>query len=471
MATWYPGAMSYWKWVQAESYKDDITSTIKEQTNEIVANQQQTRQAISSRLDRIAAINYAGFENVTNAIEGLHSMLSYKLGLILQELEIQSGLLRDILHTLRNPLKTQVEEFYNDGCRLVRESILDKAIQKFNKVLNDLDDTHFLTHYQLGLLYLNGKTNDENVIDLKKANEHLITACRLGKGKAKTDSSFNPAVANAMFFTSLSFYFQLNNETDPLLDNAIKYAEEAIVYNPNLSQSYYHLGKYYSLSNQIEKMKLRLEKAIEIDRMYALDVNDEKTFDKNRNHVNLLLTKLRDQKAVISDSKLQVAKQLLNSLTVFDVQNTIYEDDIINYKQQLETATKFHNCKTYFGYLDSIPISESLNNTGNQLLSDLQLHVKTLKSEKSKGVLMSIWGAIWGPVIGGICGLCLGLIIGIPGCFVVAIKRDSGGAGERFLDNTSSICIFGGIIIGFIVGIAMGPSGYKSYVASKRKNK
>lgn len=304
MATWYPGVISYWEWLQAESYKDDITTTIKGQTNEIVANQKQTRQAVSDRLDRIATINYAGFENVTNAIEALHSMLNYKLGLILQELEIQSGLLRDILHTLRNPLKTQVEEFYNDGCRLVRESILDKALQKFNKVLNDLDDTHFLTHYQLGLLYLNGKTDDENVVDLKKANEHLITACRLGKGKAKTDSSFNPAVANAMFFTSLSFYFQLNSETGVPLDNAIKYAEEAISFNPNLSQSYYHLGKFYSLSNQTEKMKLRLEKAIELDRLYALDVNDEKTFSKNRDHVNNLLTKLRDQKAAISETKL-----------------------------------------------------------------------------------------------------------------------------------------------------------------------
>lgn len=106
--------------------------------------------------------------------------------------------------------------------------------------------------------------------------------------------------------------------------------------------------------------------------------------------------------------------------------------------------------------------------TGKQLLSDLQLHVKTLASEKNKGILHSIWGAIWGPVIGGLCGLVLGLIIGIPGCVVVAVK---GGSGENFLDSTANICIVGGIIIGFIVGIAIGPSGYKSYIASKRKNK
>ena len=78
--------------------------------------------------------------------------------------------------------------------------------------------------------------------------------------------------------------------------------EEAISFNPNLSQSYYHLSKYYSLSDQKDKMIIRLEKAIEIDRMYALDVKEEKAFDKNRNHVNQLLDKLRDQNAVISDS-------------------------------------------------------------------------------------------------------------------------------------------------------------------------
>ncbi len=470
MATWYPGAMSYWEWLQAESYKNDFNTTIKEQTNEIVANQKQTRQAVSDRLDRIAAINSAGFENVTNAIEEMHSMLNYNLGLIVQELEIQSALLGNILYTLRNPLKTQVEELYNDGCRLVRESILDKAIQKFNKVLEGFDDTHYLTHYQLGLLYLEGKTDDENVSDIKKANEHLITACRLGKGKAKTNSSFNPAVANAMFFTSITFYRQLTSETGINLDNAIKYAEEAISYNSKLSQSHYHLAMYYSLNGQIEKMKLRLESAIELDRMYANDLDDNKVFDKNRKHVNYVLNNLTNQKAAISNSKLETVKNILTPLLQFNIDNTIYEDSLQKFKADLKEATIFHNYKTYFGYLDSIPISDSLSITGNQLLSELQIHVKTLNSEKNKGVLKSIWGAIWGPVIGGLYGLGLGLLIGIPGCVVVAVKK-TGSAGEDFLDTTANICIVGGIIIGFIAGIAMGPSGYKGYIASKRKNK
>ena len=469
MATWYPGALSYREWVQAESYKEEISNVIKEHANEIVANQQQTRIAISRRLDRVATISDSGFKNVTNAIEGLHSMLSYKLGLILQELEIQSGLLQEILHTLKNPLKTQVEEYYNDGCRLVREAILDKAIQKFTKIIEDLDDTHYLTYYQLGLLFLNGKSEDENVIDLQRANTLLITACRLGKGKAKTDKSFNPAVANALFFTSLSYYLQIESESDTLLDRAIAYAEESIIYNPKLSQSCYHLAKYYSIKDDVEKMKLRLREAIELDRNYALDVNEDKAFDKNRIQVDELLKYLRDKKRIISEGCLKNVKSISASLQAYNLTETVYEYEVKNWVRRLDLATMNHNYNTYFGYLDAIQMFETLESDGKKLLIDIQIHFSTLRSEKKKSILNTIGGGIVGPIIGGIGGLCLGLIIGIPGCFVVAYNKDSASAGERFLDNTSTICILAGVVIGLIAGISLGPTGYRNYIASKRR--
>ncbi len=209
MATWHPGAISYRDWRQAENYDTIITNSLNQQTNQIVASQNQAKQAVSSRLDRIAEINSAGFHQVSNAVESFHSDFNYNMGLLFQEMQIQSRILDTILYTLKNPLKTQVEELYNDGCRLIRESILDKAIQKFTNALK-LDDTSFLCNYQLGLLYLAGKTDDENVINIRKANEFLLMACRFGKGKAKIDSNFNPVVANALFFAFNSNRVEIN---------------------------------------------------------------------------------------------------------------------------------------------------------------------------------------------------------------------------------------------------------------------
>src|SRR4051794_16284015 len=100
MATWYPRAMSYRQWLQTEGYKDEITSTFNKQTNRILANQKQIRQIVSDRLDKIASINNAGFEKVINTIESLHSDFNHLTGFVIQELEIQSDLLQNILYTL-----------------------------------------------------------------------------------------------------------------------------------------------------------------------------------------------------------------------------------------------------------------------------------------------------------------------------------------------------------------------------------
>ena len=53
MSTWYPGAMTYREWMQAESFKEDILSSINKQSNTIIAHQNQARQEISNGLTEL----------------------------------------------------------------------------------------------------------------------------------------------------------------------------------------------------------------------------------------------------------------------------------------------------------------------------------------------------------------------------------------------------------------------------------
>ncbi|MBK7808485.1 MAG: hypothetical protein IPJ51_19675 [Saprospiraceae bacterium] len=302
MTNWIPGAMSYPQWMQAEKFRKEISLDFSRTADRLIANSNQLDEISEKRLAKIAKLNRQDFESVTNALESFHADFNYKIGLVIQELEFQSEVLNSILYTLKNPLGTQVKELYNYGCQLIKEGLLSEAISKFKSALA-IDNSSFLCHYQLGLLYLYGRNWSGSVINLDLANSHLLIACRLGKGKAQVNVSFYPIVANCYFAASLSFYFQLNNlnqvdnfkssNDNYLLDQAIKCATSAIAYNNKLSQAHYHLAKFCFLKHQFDSSQQHLHNAIAHDKNYAVDAPNDKIFIRNNVEFHKILSRIK----------------------------------------------------------------------------------------------------------------------------------------------------------------------------------
>lgn len=374
MAAWYPGAMTYTQWCQANSFFNDFKSQsrqiresiheqskgISDQTRSIVASNEQVIEALENGYNQLSKINEEGFDEVASAIEAMHCELSSRLGIIIQKLEYQNTLLNSIHHTLETPFETKVKELYNNGCKFVRQENFDAAIECFKESISlKLGKYFFPSYYQLGRLYLYGKVENKNVIDPIIAMRYLMEANDLGNGIVKDEISFEPILADCKFYLSQSFYFQLSGKNDnkdlDLLKNAIRYCEEAISINPNLSQAYYHLSQYYAYVNIVDKLLENLGKAIEIHRDYMLKYEEVKVFGKSKPQILAFLTQLKEQKRESATQKLKKAKSYINTLEskgISRFQNLNAEFQPI--KKKVHLAEMDFQTETYFGFDDCL---------------------------------------------------------------------------------------------------------------------
>lgn len=372
MATWYPGAMTYWQWCQANSFLNDFksqsnqirnsidaqTRAISDQTKTIVATNEQMTHALENGFNRLSEINERGFNQVTSAVEAMHSDLNYNFGILIQRVEYQNNLLNGILHALQTPFETIIQELYENGCKFIRQENFDAAIDCFNDSISQkLGKYFFPSYYQLGRLYISGKVEKKNIIDPKIAMEYLIKANELGNGIIKDDVYFKPILADCKFFLSQSYYFQLTGRNDPsdieLLDNAIRYCEEAVSLNKNLSQGFYHLAKYYSFKNDDEKLVHNLNKAIMIHRDYSFKYEEDKAFEKSKPIIIDFLRRLKEKKRKSVGAELQKAKNYIDTFEskgITQFQNLNAEFNII--KEKVRLADLDFQTETYFGYDD-----------------------------------------------------------------------------------------------------------------------
>lgn len=377
MSTWYPSALTYRQWCQAESFLSDIqgslgkqsaqirssiyeqTRIISDQTKAIVATNEQMILALEDSFSHLSQITERGFSQVTSAVEAMHSDLNYNFGILIQRIEYQNDLLTSILHAVESPFEIQVKELYNNACKFLRQENLDAAIDCFKESISQKMGKYFFPSYhQLGRLYITGKVSNQNVIEPKIAMEYLLKANELGNGIIKDDGSFRPILSDCKFFLSLSYYFQMSGKDDTsekdLLCNAIKYCEEAVSLNPNLSQAFYHLAKYYSYKNDIENLIFYLGKAIEIDRDYTFkwEKEEDKVLEKNRIPILNFLLKLKELKRKSAEPKLLKAKNYIAQLEQKNISQSKFYEEFLDLKRIVQSAENDFKTQTYFGFDD-----------------------------------------------------------------------------------------------------------------------
>lgn len=391
---WIPGEKGYKEHLDRLTYSNDEISAIREQTSQlknsikqqsseisnqvenIVASNEQLLSAVNDGFIRIAEINARGFSQITSAIEEMHSDMNYCFGVIIQKLEYQNNLLKGILTTLQEPFETMVKEYYRKGCLFIQQGFLQGAIDCFKESISlKMGEYFFPSHYQLGRIYLSGIEENNNLVNPQMATEYLLKANEFGNRIVKTDQSFKPVLADCKFLLSQSYYYQLTGKLNSLelenITNSIKYCEEAIGLNPNLSQGYYHLTKYYAYrigkepsfrsDNEIEKMLIYFLKAVEIDRNYLRTIlPDDIIFydvvlESVKEDILKLISRLTDIKKKNAISELNKAQKYIQLL---DNKNTSrsskYANEFNQLKRIVQSSEISFNTKTYFGYDDCL---------------------------------------------------------------------------------------------------------------------
>lgn len=342
-------------------------------SNLIISNNQLITK-IEEGFDYLSFVSEKGFGQVTSAIENLNSDLNYYSGVKIQKLEYQNILLNGILHTLQQPFENQVKEYYNKGCLFVQQEFLKGAIDCFLESISlRMGDYFFPSHFQLGLIYLSGVSEGTSFIDIDKANEYLIKANIIGNREVKTNPSFKKTLADCKFFLSKSFYSKLSNQNNDnelvFINNAIKYCQEAIDLNPNLSYCWYHLAKYksyrlglfnqYSNDKEIDDALVCFLKAVEIDRNYLRAVISQDPFyDKAlmfiKEPIYNLIVQLSELKKNEALTELSRAKNNIRVLEEKNIDASKYQNEFNNLKEIVISSENDFESNTYFGFDDCI---------------------------------------------------------------------------------------------------------------------
>jgi tetratricopeptide (TPR) repeat protein len=313
MASYYYGSGLTWAgYLQADSFVRDVTGQIKKsgeatrheisaQTREVVASNERLTQEFGRGFDAVNGTLEMGFDRLESAlgdveasIESLHSDFNYNMGLVLDQLQIQNqltfGILErlDAIHkTLEHPELTKAREFYNRGCDRLSKGLLDKALEAFLNA-EETNDTDFFIQFQIGKLYLYGIDEDDNVINLPKAEEHLRDAARYGKAEIAVMPEFKRWTGEALLHTSITCYAQANDRrvngdsagAKEFISKAFQLAQQACEIYPSLSESHYHLAKYAALLGDVEISVQSLEKAVTSDVNYCFKSEFDRDFDK-----------------------------------------------------------------------------------------------------------------------------------------------------------------------------------------------
>lgn len=364
---WYPSAGSYQTYLQNQSYIENIglefkreagniANSISSQTKDLIANNNQIAASYNSRLDKISGILTSGFKDVAGAIMAFHADFNEKMELVIGRLDLINENLNRILEALINPRKTLLQEYYRDGCRLFFQGILHKAEKKFELAL-EIDDTDFSTHYQLGRLYLEGVDQEtkENVVDLEKANYHLLQASTIyGRGLLRSSPSSSGIVAVAYLYASRSFYVQMKSNSDSaLLAKAIELAMESVKIQPSFSFAHLFLARYYSLCDNISLMNHHLRNAIEIDRNYFFTVDNDETFNPHRETIKKLQEEFRHKTYAKAKPVMDKAKREFENLKSLNFNNSSYSREFTEIEKNYIEATRLYNLNNFFGYQDA----------------------------------------------------------------------------------------------------------------------
>lgn len=256
-----------------------------------------------------------GGRDLQHEFHDLGAEFAPQLAPLLNELRIQSGLLvllADSLNTLEEGLGsaldtttrrrwTEARELYVEGCAKAAEMLFPEALDWLVKA-DDRYPTDFLIQFELGWVYLYGVSEEDDVVDLAKAEGHLRRAVRYGKGAVRRRPDMAAPTAEAALHLSLACALQAlelqragGADWRERLAEAVDLVTEATKVNPRQAQGCYLLAKYSALLGRREAAVAALASALGLDRRFALTLDTDADLESVWPGIERLLESLRVQ--------------------------------------------------------------------------------------------------------------------------------------------------------------------------------
>jgi tetratricopeptide (TPR) repeat protein len=216
-----------------------------------------------------------GFEELRAEFEWGFTLMVDSMETQIDQLSQIAARLDAIHRTLQSPLVTQARELFQLGQEHFRKGLLDKALEAYLKA-EEKNEVDFPLQLQIGKLYLYGRDEDDDVIDLSKAEKHLLLAARYADAEKGTFEQWNEYCGQAYFHAAIAAYLigeqeqaaQRHDSTRACLERALGYLNKAVILWPRFTEIVYTQAKCHALLGQVKDAEHKLALLSDRDRRY-----------------------------------------------------------------------------------------------------------------------------------------------------------------------------------------------------------
>jgi len=293
---------------------DNYLLDIQQQTREASETAQQ---AAADQLNELRA-QTGELRSIHGTLEEMRAEFEWGFTLVVDRLDTQIEQLSTIVakldaidRTLRTPLLTQTRELFQMGQEHLRKGLMDKALEAYLKA-EQKNEVDFPLQLQIGKLFLYGRDEDDDVVDLVKAEKHLLLAARYADAEKGTIAQWNEYCGQAYFHAAVAAYLIGEQEQAAgrsasmreCLDRALRYLGKAANLWPRFADIVYTQAKCHALLGQAPDAMKKLEILSDRDRRYFAKASQDGDFEKLRAEVEEL-----SRRATISPGPLAQAVQ------------------------------------------------------------------------------------------------------------------------------------------------------------------
>ena len=254
---------------------------------------------------QIVAINDLS-SRVEEGLEHLRAEFNWGFTLIADSLAEQTRVLRDVTakldklqETLDLPLRTQARELFNEGRLRLEKGLLEKALERFLQA-EQKNDVDFPLQLEIGTLYLYGKNNDEDVINLQAAENHFLLAAKYARAERNSLTQWYRFCGQAYSHAAWAAYLSGQDEKAAAnvggmracLNRALEHISKAIAVWPQFTEAPYLFAKCSALLERNAEAVDALQALFDRDRRYIGKATDDADFSSIRSELKSLASEL-----------------------------------------------------------------------------------------------------------------------------------------------------------------------------------
>ena len=188
---------------------------------------------------------------------------------------------------------TQARELFLLGQERLNKGLLDKALEAFRQS-EQKNEVDFLLQLQIGKLLLYGKDDDDDIIDLREAEKHLLLAARFADAEKNSLANWRRYCGEAYFHAAITAYLlgeqeKLISQQDGMkisLERALGYLKRSLNLWPEFLESVYVQAKCHALLGHAAEAQEKLGVLSDHDRKYFAKATQDRDFDAFRVEVD-----------------------------------------------------------------------------------------------------------------------------------------------------------------------------------------